>query len=374
MLTDNLIMKPDARIVTGMSGGVDSSVAAALLVEQGYDVIGITIKTYDYESVGGNIGNDSSCCSLDGINDARRVCSDLGIPHYVLDFSEAFREQVIEPFIGEYLQGRTPNPCVLCNRGVKWERLIRKGLSIGADYVAMGHYARIGHDEQRERFWISRGNDSSKDQSYALWMLNQDSIRRTIFPLAGHSKEEVRKEAGRLGIHVEGKNESYEICFIPDDDYGRFLRENVDGLDRRVEGGDILFEGKKVGQHSGYPFYTIGQRRGLNLAVGEPVYVTEIDPENNTISVGRNNELLHTGCILGDVNMQKHPFPAAPQRVLAKVRYRDSGSPATLIPQADGTLLLQFDEAKRAITPGQSSVCYDGDDIVCGGIIRSIVE
>jgi tRNA-specific 2-thiouridylase len=366
-----LAAKP--RVVVGMSGGVDSSVAAALLVEQGYDVIGITIKTYNYDEVGGNAANESSCCSLDGINDARVVCLDLGIPHYVLDFSRPFKEHVIDMFVAEYVAGNTPNPCVICNRKIKWEELIEKGMALGADRVAMGHYARLRHDPESGRYWIARGEDAGKDQSYALWAVSQESLARTIFPLGEISKDEARRIAERLGVRTAQKHESYEICFIPDNDYTRFLRENVDGLEEKVKGGDVLFEGKKIGEHDGYPFYTIGQRRGLNVAIGEPVYVTEINAGSNTIVVGRKEDLERSRCIVREVNMQKFTFPTAPLRVTAKIRYKDEGAPAELRPLSDGRIELVFDQPRRSITRGQSTVWYDGDDVVGGGIIEEVL-
>lgn len=362
------------RVVIGMSGGVDSSVAAALLVEQGYEVIGITIKTYNYEDVGGNVTNEKSCCSLDGINDARAVCANLGIPHYVLDFSAPFRENVIDMFVDEYLAGNTPNPCVICNRKIKWEELIRKGRGLGAEYVAMGHYAQVGHDKASGRYWITRGEDAEKDQSYALWALTQDSLAHTIFPLGEISKSEARRVAEQHGVHTASKVESQEICFIPDDDYKRFLRDNVDGLADRVKGGDVMFEGRKIGEHDGYPFYTIGQRRGLNVAVGEPVFVTEIRAGDNTIVVGRKEELLHRRFLVHSVNMQKYAFPTKPMRVHAKIRYKDSAAPATLSPQDDGSIIVELDEPKHSITRGQSTVWYESDDVVGGGIIQSVVD
>lgn len=361
------------RVVVGMSGGVDSSVAAALLVEQGYDVIGITIKTYNYDEVGGNAANESSCCSLDGINDARAVCMDLGIPHYVLDFSDPFKRDVIDMFVAEYLAGNTPNPCVICNRKIKWEEMIRKGEALGAEYVAMGHYAKLRHDAGTGRYWIARGEDASKDQSYALWAVAQESLARTRFPLGEISKDEARGIARRLRIRTAQKQESYEICFIPDNDYTRFLREAVRGLDGRVKGGDVLFEGRKIGEHDGYPFYTIGQRRGLNIAVGEPLYVTEISTGSNTITVGRKEDLAHPRCIARAVNMQKYAFPSEALRVTAKIRYKDEGAPAEIRPLPDGRMEVVFDAPRRAITRGQSTVWYEGDDVVGGGIIEEVL-
>jgi tRNA-uridine 2-sulfurtransferase len=367
-------IKQGSRIVVGMSGGVDSCVAAALLVEQDFDVIGVTIKTYDYAAVGGNDANESSCCSLDGINDARQVCAQLGIPHYVLDFSDAFHASVIDPFIGEYLAGNTPNPCVLCNKTIKWEELIKKGLDIGADAVAMGHYARIGYDPSTGRRWISKGKDSSKDQSYALWMLTQDSLAKTVFPLGDMTKEEARAYAVRKGLRTAAKRESYEICFIPDNNYARFLRERVEGLEENVRGGALMLDGKIIGRHEGYPFYTIGQRRGLNIAVGEPLYVTGIDAEQNIVHVGSQDRLLHRRCALHSIAMQKHPLPPESTRVHARIRYKDEGAPATVEKQSDGSYQLVFDQPRRAITPGQSTVWYEGDDVVGGAVIAGVLE
>lgn len=355
-----------------MSGGVDSSVAAALLIEQGFDVVGITIKTYDYDEVGGNAAEDSSCCSLDGINDARSVCLQLGIPHYVLDFSAQFRSHVIQPFIDEYLRGRTPNPCVLCNRSIKWEEMIRRALELEADFVAMGHYAKLAHDETRRRWWVQRGRDRSKDQSYALWTISQESLHRTIFPLGDLTKEEVREHARRFGLSIAGKQESFEICFIPDNNYGRFLKESVPNLASDVANGDIVFEDRVVGSHAGYPFYTIGQRRGLNMALGEPVFVARIDAEKNRIHLGREEDLYHRSFTVRSVNLMKYSQIDAPMRVIAKVRYKDEGAPAIVTPLDGDALRVTFDEPRRAITPGQSTVWYDGDDVVGGGIIDSV--
>jgi tRNA-uridine 2-sulfurtransferase len=361
------------RVVVGMSGGIDSSVAAALLLQQGHDVIGVTIKTYNYDDVGGNAANDTSCCSLDGINDAREVCARLGIPHYVLDFSSPFRERVIDPFIQSYLDGETPNPCVICNRTIKWQELLNSCLQIGADAVAMGHYARLRHDGASGRYWVARGRDSAKDQSYALWAISQDNLARTLFPLAEFTKQEVRAWAEANGLQVAGKRESYEICFIQDNDYTRFLRENVDTLEERVQGGPVVFEDKVIGKHDGYPFYTIGQRRGLNVAVGEAIYVTGIDAKSNTVHVGRKQDLLSRRCLVDKVVMQKYPLPKSPLRVEAKIRYKDRPAPATVSPGEQGRLLIEFDEAKSALTKGQSAVFYDGDDVVGGGVIVEVI-
>jgi tRNA-uridine 2-sulfurtransferase len=362
------------KVLVGMSGGVDSSVAAALLVEQGYDVIGVTIKTHRYEDVGGNIGNESSCCSLDGINDARLVCDTLGIPHYVVDFTEPFGSKVIDYFIDEYLNGRTPNPCVICNRTIKWEEMLKKADLIGAKYIATGHFANVRRDEITGRYVISRGKDLNKDQSYAMWTLTQHSLSRTIFPLGDLKKPEVRELAVKYGLRIASKGESYEICFIPDNDYTRFLKNNVEGLEERVEGGEIVMNGTVVGKHRGFPFYTVGQRKGLGLSTPEPVYVTRIDYQNNVIEVGRNGNLHHSSLIADNVNLIKYADWSTGRKVVAKIRYKDNGAPALVIDNFDGTVTVNFSEPRRAITPGQSVVFYENDDLVGGAIIGRVLE
>lgn len=355
------------RVVVGMSGGLDSSVAAALLVEQGYEVIGITIKTYKYEDVGGNVGNETSCCSLDGINDARRVAAALDIPYYVYDFTDTFGEEIIDYFKDAYVAGDTPNPCVMCNRKIKWEEMIRRADALGADYVATGHYARLR--QENGRYVMSRGLDSSKDQSYALWAVTQESFSRTLFPLADLTKPESREIARRYNLPVAGKRESYEICFIPDNDYRRFLKENVDGLEEKVSGGEILRDGKVIGTHEGYPFYTIGQRRGLGVSQGEPVFVIGVYPETNQIEVGTPDQLENRGLRADNVNLIKYANLEEPRRLLAKIRYKDNGAEALCRTLPDGTLDVLFDEPRKAITRGQSVVLYEGDDVVGGGVI-----
>lgn len=357
-----------------MSGGVDSSVAAALLVEQGFDVIGVTIKTYRYEDVGGNTGNESSCCSLDGINDARRVASQLGFPHYVLDFSDQFREKVIDNFVGEYLSGRTPNPCVICNRTIKWEELLRKATALGAEKIATGHYARLRVNTENGRFYVSRGNDQSKDQSYALWGVSQESLSRTLFPLSEFVKDETRELGRKAGLQRMDKAESYEICFIPDDNYERFLKEQRPELAGEVKGGEIVMGGEVVGQHSGYPFYTIGQRRRLGVFRPDPLYVTAVDPTTNRVEIGTGEKLYRSTLIAREVNFQKYPDCATPLRVDARIRYKDKGGAATISRRDDGTVQVLFDEERRAITPGQSVVFYEGDDLVGGGIIDKVID
>ncbi|MEK9137362.1 MAG: tRNA 2-thiouridine(34) synthase MnmA, partial [Bacteroidota bacterium] len=300
------------RVVVAMSGGVDSSVVAGVLSTQGYELIGITIKTYKYEDVGGNVGNESSCCSLDGINDARAVAARLGFPHYVLDFSEKFGLEVIDNFVEEYLAGRTPNPCVICNRKIKWEELIRKASALGADFIATGHYARVNFDEASRRYYVSRGRDASKDQSYALWGLTQESLGKTMFPLADLTKPEARALGEKYGLPNMKKAESYEICFIPDNNYERFLKERRPTLESEVGGGEILMDGEVVGHHRGFPFYTIGQRRSLGVFRPEPLYVTGIDQAHNRIEVGSEDKLYKRVLLARNVNMQKYPDCRAP--------------------------------------------------------------
>ena len=358
------------RVVIAMSGGVDSSVAAAMLAGQGYDLIGITIKTYRYEDVGGNPGNENTCCSLDGINDARAVAAMLGFPHYVLDFSERFGVEVIENFVDEYLKGRTPNPCVICNRKIKWQELITKASSLGAEFIATGHYARVEHCKVTNRYHVARGRDDSKDQSYALWGLTQDSLRRTLFPLAGMTKSETRAIGEQYGLPNMSKPESYEICFIPDNNYERFLKERLPGLEKRVAGGEIVMDDEVVGTHHGFPFYTVGQRRGLGVFRSEPLYVTTVDAKNNRIEIGGAEKLYHTRLTASKVNMQKYADCLQPLRVHAKIRYKDSGGMATIVEQESGSVRVDFDEPRRAITPGQSVVFYEGDDVVGGGVIQ----
>jgi tRNA-specific 2-thiouridylase len=368
-----MISPKNITVAVAMSGGVDSSAAAAVLAEQGYTLIGLTIKTYNYEAVGGNVGRESSCCSLDGINDARMVAAKLGFPHYVLDFSERFGRDVIDNFVDEYLHGRTPNPCVICNRKIKWEELIRKATALGADFIATGHYARIRYDESLGRYILSRGKDSAKDQSYALWTLTQQSLSKTIFPLGDMTKSEVRKFSEEAGLRTAHKRDSYEICFIHDNDYKRFLRERMPELEN-LGGGDILRDGEVVGKHRGFPFYTIGQRRGVGVAAGEPVYVTKIDYRNNVIEVGTDEQLMHRALIARDVNLIKVNTLNGGLRVRAKIRYKDEGSLATVYHIEEGMAKVVFDVPRRAITPGQSVVFYDGDDVVGGGIIDRIMN
>ena len=360
-------------VVVAMSGGVDSSVTAALLTEQGYNVIGVTMKTYDFDDVGGNVVNETSCCGLGAMNDARAVASQIGIPHYVVDFREAFGKRVIGNFVDEYLQGRTPNPCIICNREIKWGELLRKAEALGGQYLATGHYARVRLDVNRQRYIVSKSVNDAKDQSYALWGLSQAALSKTMFPLGRMAKAEVRDLARRFGLRTAEKDESFEICFVADNSYERFLKERVPDLESRVSLGDIRMGDEVVGKHRGYPFYTIGQRRGIG-SFGKPVYVTDIEKDTNTVRIGPQEDLMRNGLLARQINMVGLSSIPDGMSVQAKVRYKDDASPARVYSEGEDGIRVVFEKAKRAITPGQSVVLYDGDDVVCGGLIERVLS
>lgn len=353
-----------------MSGGVDSSVAAALLVEQGFNVIGVTMKTYSFDEVGGNVGNETSCCGLDAFNDARMVAVKLGIPHYVFDFTVQFGREVIDNFVDEYMLGRTPNPCIICNQKIKWGALIAKATSLGASHIATGHYARLNADESTGRQQISRPQDDRKDQTYALWRVSQDALARTMFPLGELSKPEVRAIAARHGLKTATKEESFEICFVADNDYRRFLKERLPDIEERLADGDILLDDKPVGKHQGFPNYTIGQRSGIG-AFGERMYVTGIDPATNEVRIGRDVDLQKQSLVARDLNLVSVAALTDGMKIMAQVRYKDTPSPATVFLEGDATIRVVFDEPKRAITPGQSVVMYSGNILLGGAVIAS---
>ncbi len=363
-----------SRVVVAMSGGVDSSVAAALMVERGYEVIGITIKTYNYEDVGGNVSRDSSCCSIDSINMARAVARKLDFPHYVFDFTERFKKEVIDEFVSGYIAGRTPNPCVVCNQKIKWEYLIEKADGLGAEYICTGHYAKVRFDDHAQRFVLSRGIDATKDQSYALYRLSQESLSRTLLPLAELTKPEVRRLAEKYELANAKKPESYEICFVADNDYTRFLKESVTGLESRTERGEIIFNGKHIGEHHGYPFYTIGQRKGLGVSYEKPLYVKSIDPVRNVVELDLEEGLYAKGLIAESVNMVKYSVFSEGKVYKGKIRYKDGGVDCIARRVGDGQIEVEFVSPRRAITPGQSVVLYEDDDVVAGGIISRVLN
>jgi tRNA-specific 2-thiouridylase len=360
-------MSKKGRVLVAMSGGIDSSVTALMLHEQGYEVIGITMKTWDYASSGGT-RKTTGCCSLDDINDARGLAVQLGFPHYILDIREEFGEYIIDNFVEEYLAGRTPNPCVLCNTHIKWDALLRRANQLDCEFIATGHYAQVR--EENGRSVISKGLDENKDQSYVLWGLKQESLKRTIFPCGQFSKPQIRQMAMDYGFEsIAKKAESYEICFIPDNDYRGFLKRKVEGLEEKVNGGNFIDkQGKVLGQHEGYPFYTIGQRKGLGIALGKPAFVTAIHPETNTVTLGEEEDLFTQTMKIRDVNMVKYAQLDEPMEVLTKIRYKDRGA-FSRIEQEGNTVGVTFFEPVSAVTPGQSAVFYEGNDLVGGGFI-----
>ncbi|WP_461099226.1 tRNA 2-thiouridine(34) synthase MnmA [Spirosoma luteolum] len=367
-------MSKHGRILVAMSGGIDSSLAAVMLHEEGYEVIGMTMKTWDYASSGGS-KKETGCCSLDSINDARNIAVSLGFPHYILDIREEFGDSVIDHFTGEYLEGRTPNPCVLCNTHIKWDALLRRADRLDCESIATGHYAHIRQDQSEGpsngRYVISRGIDTLKDQSYVLWGVSQESLSRTKVPLGHLRKSEIRQMATERGfIELVTKSESYEICFVPDNDYRGFLKRRVPGLEQEVAGGNFVQEGtgKVLGKHDGYPFYTIGQRKGLGMAFGQPMFVTEIRKDTNEVVLGIDKDLYRDGMTVGKLNLQKYPVLTTPLQTVTKVRYKDPGTPA-LVSQSGDTIDVRFSEGVSAIAPGQAAVFYEGDDVVGGGWI-----
>lgn len=369
-------MSTHGRVLVAMSGGVDSSVTAALLKERGYDVVGITMKTWDHDGAATNRTGQKvvGCCTLDAMNDARSVAIKMDFPHFIVDIRDEFGDQVIERFTGDYLAGRTPNPCVLCNTHIKWAALLRRADALGCQFIATGHYARIRHDPARGRYVVSRGLDRDKDQSYALWGLPQEHLARSLFPLGDYTKPQIRRMAAeRQLLRVADKPDSYEICFIPDNDYRGFLKRRVAGLEQRVAGGQfVLADGTVVGTHEGHPFYTIGQRRGLNLALGEPLYVTGIDPATNRITVGPRAELLRHALTARQLNFVAAPDLFEERPVTAQIRYNDAGAPALAWQTGADALAVAFAEPRAAIAPGQAVVLYDGDDVLAGGWIHAV--
>ncbi|MDX5422905.1 MAG: tRNA 2-thiouridine(34) synthase MnmA [Hymenobacteraceae bacterium] len=358
------------RVLVAMSGGIDSSVAAVMLHEQGYEVIGMTMKTWDYSSSGGS-KKETGCCSLDSINDARNIAVKLGFPHYIIDIRDEFGDYVINHFTEEYLAGRTPNPCVLCNTHIKWDALLRRADQLGCDFIATGHYANLR--EENGRYVISKGLDEHKDQSYALWGISQKSLSRTIFPLGGLHKTTIREMAMERGFtELVNKPESYEICFIPDNDYRSFLKRRVEGLEEQVAGGEFVLEdGTVVGKHEGYPFYTIGQRKGLGVALGFPAYVTRIEKEANRVVLGNFDELAKNAMTVGKLNMLKYEnLVGQPIPTVTKVRYNDPGTEA-IIEQEGDKMKVHFLRGVHAIAPGQAAVFYEGNDVVGGGWIET---
>jgi tRNA-specific 2-thiouridylase len=358
--------EPKKRIVVAMSGGVDSSVAAALLAEQGHEVIGMTMQIWDYSTFAAQNGETfGTCCSLDDVHDARRVAEQLGIPFYVVNFEKDFQQAVIDRFCDDYFAGRTPNPCVLCNQVLKFELLLRRARELEADCLATGHYARIV--AENDGYSLRKGRDAQKDQSYFLFTLTQTQMARVLFPLGAMSKEEVRGHAARLGLRVAQKAESQDICFVPDGDYVRFLEEERGG--GRMAGEIVHVSGEVLGRHLGTYRYTIGQRRGLGIAWPRPLYVVGIDAETKRVVVGEEEHLARTELTVHGANWCE-AAPEGPLRAACRIRYRHREVPALITPLPGGRAQVAFDVPQRGVTPGQAAVFYEGDRVVGGGWIE----
>jgi tRNA-specific 2-thiouridylase len=372
-------MPSKRKVVVAMSGGVDSSVAAALLLREGYDVMGCFMRLGSPDGVEAHVEtcdtssgkNKQGCCSVLDADDARRVAGMLGIPFYVLNFQEDF-SKVIDYFVAEYNRGRTPNPCVRCNDWLKFGKLARYAEAVGADYVASGHYARIGVDPITSQRTLMRGLDHKKDQSYVLFGMDQKTVEHTLLPIGGYEKHEVRALAEELKLPVFNKPDSQEICFVPNQDYAGLVRRRSPDTFR--EGEIVTTDGKLVGKHEGHQHFTIGQRKGVGVALGHPIYVVDIDPAENRVTLGEKSELLKTTLIANDTNLLGDRISLAKDglRCTAKIRYNHQPQAATVRLSAPDEITVTFDEPQSAITPGQAVVCYDGDVVLGGGWIDRV--
>ena len=350
-----------------MSGGVDSSVAAYLLKEQGYDVIGVTMQIWqedkEYEE------REGGCCSLSAVDDARRVADKIGIPFYVLNFRDSFKKNVIDYFIDEYMEGKTPNPCIACNKYLKFDELLKKAQGIGADYIATGHYAKI--EEHNGRYILVKSDDDKKDQTYALYNMTQEQLAHTLMPCGEYTKDRIREIAKEIGLDVHNKKDSEEICFISDNNHGKYISEAMPG--KFKQGNFVDKDGNILGKHKGIVYYTIGQRKGLGLAMGRPVFVTDINPLTNEVVVGAEEDIFKTDLICKDINFIAFDNLDKSLELKAKIRYSAKPATATITPLENGKVRVSFKEKQRAITKGQSVVFYLDDLVVGGGIIESLV-
>lgn len=356
------------KVVLGMSGGVDSSVAAYILKEQGYEVIGITMQVWprdeEYEELEGG------CCSLSSVNDARRVADKLDIPFYVMNYKDIFEKKVINYFVEEYLAGRTPNPCIACNKYIKFDEFLNKAKMLGANYISTGHYAKIEKNEKTGRYELLRASDDKKDQTYVLYGLTQSQLQHTLMPLYGYSKVRVREIATEIGLSVANKPDSEEICFVPDNDYAEFIKKRVPG--KIVEGNFMDLEGNILGRHKGIVHYTIGQRKGLGIAFGKPMFVSDILPERNIVILGDESEVFKDTLYAEDLNLIPFDVLEGEMKVTAKIRSTSKEANATITPYKNG-VLVKFEVPQRAITKGQAVVFYDGNIVIGGGTIKEIL-
>jgi tRNA-specific 2-thiouridylase len=371
------------KVVVGMSGGVDSSVAAYLLQKQGYEVIGVTMQIWQDEDVC-SMEENGGCCGLSAVEDARRVASVLDIPYYVMNFKQEFKENVIDYFVGEYLQARTPNPCIACNRYVKWESLLKRSLDIGAAYIATGHYASI-EKLPNGRYTIKKSVTQAKDQTYALYNLTQHQLSHTLMPVGAYAKDEIREIARDLKLPIANKPDSQEICFVPDNDYAGFIEDYLEDKKRKITeegkvepqieftgmtpGNYVNTAGEVIGSHRGLIHYTVGQRKGLGIAMGQPVFVVELRPETNEVVLGNANEVFSDRLSANHLNFMSIEDLEGELVVEAKIRYSHKGARCTIKKTGPDEVLCIFDEPQRAITPGQAVVFYDGDYVIGGGTI-----
>lgn len=353
------------KVIVGMSGGVDSSVAALLLKEQGYEVIGVTMQIWQDEEEKLQEEN-GGCCGLTAVDDARRVAASLDIPYYVMNFKREFKENVIDYFVDEYIGGRTPNPCIACNRFVKWESLLKRSMDIGADYIATGHYARV-EQLPNGRYAVRTSATGRKDQTYALYNLTQEQLKRTLMPVGGYTKEEIREMAAKMNLPVAHKPDSQDICFVPDGDYASFIEKTADQT--FPQGNFVLTDGTIVGRHNGIIHYTVGQRKGLGVAMGYPVFVLAIRPETNEVVLGKAEESLSRYVRADRINFMSVEDLKEPKKVWAKIRYNHKGAWCTVERTGEDEILCTFDEPLRAAAPGQAVVLYDGEYVLGGGTI-----